>query len=607
MRVSKKTLVTCMLIASLGFAANAIAQGPDAPLPRTMRPVIRGRQAAVSSMKPEATEAASRILQTGGNAFDAVVGGQAALAVTDFALNGVGSDAVVLVYDAREKKVLSLNAEPRAPKLATIEWYEKNNGGKIPVSDGLLSGGLPGVVDAWYILLDRWGTMNFEQVLQPAIDLAENGFPLSEGRARMIAGTQKILKYSSTIKIYKPNGEAPKAGEIFKNPDLARTLKKLVEAERAKKGKGRHEALKAARDRFYKGDIAREMAAFSEANGGLFRYEDFANYTAKIEDPVSIDYHGYQIYKNASASQGPAELFALRILEGYDLKAMRHNSADYIHTSVEAAKLAMADREKYLADMDFVKIPYEGLLSKEYAADRRAMINKESASLTFRPGTAEKFAVDKTPLDRPVKVTVAGGADHEGDTSYIAVVDGARNMISFTPSLHSAFGTGVVMGNLGFIFNCRGDYYTLNEGEANALQPGKRPRSTLQGTLVMKDGQPHMVMGTPGADNQVLLTMQTLLNIIDFGMNVQQAIEAPKWLTRAFPASPFPHTMYPGDLSVEARVPEDVRKQLVARGHKLRVTGAWSDGSLAAIVVDLKSGVLNAGTDPRTEAYAWAW
>src|ERR1700719_1084828 len=200
-------LVTRVLILCLGFAANSIAQGPDAPLPRTMRPVIRGRQAAVSSMKAEATEVASRILQAGGNAFDAAVGGQAALGVTDFALNGVGSDAVVLVYDAREKKVLSINAEPRAPKLATIEWYEKNSGGKIPDSDGLLSGGLPGVVDAWYILLDRWGTMSFEQVLQPAIDLAENGFPMSEDRARMIAHSRKILKYPSTIKIYLPNGE----------------------------------------------------------------------------------------------------------------------------------------------------------------------------------------------------------------------------------------------------------------------------------------------------------------------------------------------------------------------------------------------------------------
>src|SRR5438046_4814193 len=244
MTVSERAPVTFMLIASLGFAANAIAQGPDAPLPRTMRPVIRGRQAAVSSMKPEATEAASRILQTGGNAFDAVVGGQAALAVTDFALNGVGSDAVVLVYDAREKKVLSVNAEPRAPKLATIEWYQKNNGGKIPESDSLLSGGLPGVVDAWYTLLDRWGTMSFEQVLQPAIDLAENGFPLSEYGASYISETKKILKYPTTVKIYLPNGQPPKPGEILKNPDLARTLKKLVEAEKSAKSKDRHEALK---------------------------------------------------------------------------------------------------------------------------------------------------------------------------------------------------------------------------------------------------------------------------------------------------------------------------------------------------------------------------
>jgi gamma-glutamyltranspeptidase/glutathione hydrolase len=349
------------------------------------------------------------------------------------------------------------------------------------------------------------------------------------------------------------------------------------------------------------------MAAFSESNSGLFRYEDFANYTAKVEDPVSIDFHGYEIYKNASASQGPAELFALRILDGYDLKAMGHNSADYIHTSVEATKLAMADREKYLADMDFVKIPYAGLLSKQYAAERRALIDKNTASLAFRPGTAEKFTSDATPLDRPVTITTEGDASHEGDTSYIAVVDGARNMITFTPSLHSAFGTGVVMGNLGFIFNCRGDYYTLNPGEANALMPGKRPRSTLQGTLVMKDGEPRMVMGTPGADNQVLLTMQTLLNITEFGMNVQQAIEAPKWLTRAFPASPFPHTIYPGDLSVEARISESVRKDLLGRGHKLRVTGPWSSGSLAAIVIDPKTKVISAGTDPRTEAYAWAW
>jgi len=605
MRVSKKTLVTCIWIACLGFAANAMAQGPDASLPRTMRPVLRGRQAAVSSMKAEATEAASRILQTGGNAFDAVVGGQAALAVTDFALNGVGSDAVVLVYDAREKKVLSLNAEPRAPKLATIEWYEKNNGGKIPVSDGLLSGGLPGVVDAWYILLDRWGTMSFEQVLQPAIDLAENGFPLSEGRARMIAGSQKILKYTSTIKIYKPNGEAPKTGEIFKNPDLARTLKKLVEAERANQAKGRHEALKAARDRFYKGDIAREMAAFSEANGGLFRYEDFAEYAAKVETPVSTDYRGYQVYKNPSASQGPTELIALNLLEGYDLKALGHNSADFISTSVEIMKLAMADREKFLGDMDFIKIPYDGLLSKDYARERRKLVDPRKASLELRPGSPEKSVAGAA--ERPWHVVLDGEADFKGDTSYIAIVDKDRNMVSFEPSLHSVFGTGVVMGNTGIIFNCRGDYYSLVRGEANALEPGKRPRSTLQSTLVMKDGQPFMITGSPGGDDQVMVTMQTLVNVIDFGMNVQQAIEAPRWSTSSFPSSPFPHTMVPGAMAVEERIPETTQKELIARGHKLRVAPPWSLASSAAIIIDRKTGVLSAGADPRVEAYAWAW
>ncbi|HEY3102415.1 MAG TPA: gamma-glutamyltransferase [Pyrinomonadaceae bacterium] len=600
------TLICASAKTAMGQEGESDANGAN----RTMRPVVRGQHFAVAAMKAEATRAAERILEKGGNAFDAIVAGQAVLGIVDMAMNGVGADATLLVYDAKTKRVYSINAEGTAPKLATIDWYKEHNGGKLPVNDSLLSATVPGCIDAWYILLDRWGTMSFGQVLSEAIDLAENGFPVGDSLARAFttsAADRKLHKYPTSVKLYFANNRAPQAGEIFRNPDLARTLKRLVEAETQNKSKGRHQALKAARDRFYKGDIAREMAKFSEDNGGLFRYEDFANYSAKVEDPVSIDYRGYQIYKNASASQGPAELFALRILEGYDLKAMGLNSADYIHTTVEATKLAMADREKYLGDMDFVKIPYTGLLSKEYAAERRALIDKATASLAFRPGTAEKFTSDATPLDRPVKITTSDFADHEGDTSYIAVVDSARNMITFTPSLHSAFGTGVVMGDLGFIFNCRGDYYSLEAGAANALVPGKRPRSTLQGTLVMKDGQPLMLMGTPGADNQVLLTMQTLLNMIEFGMNVQQAIEAPKWLTRAFPASPFPHTMYPGDLSVESRVPESVRKELLARGHKLRVTGPWSSGSMAAIVVDLRTGVISAGTDPRTEAYAWAW
>src|SRR5437762_1377909 len=389
----------------LAFTAGAFAQDDDSSS-STMRPVIRGRQAAVTSMKPEATEAARRILQAGGNAFDAAVAGQAALAVTDFPSNGVGSDAVILLYDVKAKRVVSINAEPRAPKLATIEWYQKNNGGKLPNSDGLLAGGIPGVVDAWFLLLDRWGTMTFAQVLQPAIQLAEEGFPLSERLARAIAGTRKIRQYPSTMRVYMPSGQPPQAGDILKNVDLARTLRKLVEAEKSAASKGRKDALKAARDRFYKGDIAREMAKFSEENGGLFRYEDFAEYTAKIETPVSIDYRGYRVYKNPSASQGPTELVALNLIEGYDVRKMGLNSPDYIHTSIEAIKLAMADREKYMGDMDFIKIPYDALLSKDYARERRKLIAPERASLDLRPGSPLPKTSDQA--EPPVHVNLAG-------------------------------------------------------------------------------------------------------------------------------------------------------------------------------------------------------
>ena len=605
---SRHFVVGGLLLVGVFGSARLVAQDPaDEIHLNTMRPVIRGRTHAAASMKPEATRAAERILLSGGNAFDAAVAGQAVLGIVDAASNGVGSDAVILVYDAKARTVVSINAEGTAPKGATIEWYQKNLNGRLPESDTLLSGTVPGVVDAWYLLLDRWGTMSFAQVLQPAIEMAENGFPIGERMAAAIATSKKLKKYPSSVKVYFPGGQAPKPGDIFRNPDLARTLRMLVDAEKDNAAKGRHEALKAARDRFYKGDIARAMAKFSEGQGGLFRYDDFASYTAKFEAPVSVDYRGYRVYKNASATQGPTELFALNILEGYDLKGLKHNSAEYIHTSIEAVKLALADREKYLGDADFVPIPYDGLLSKDYARERRALIDAQRASLELRPGVAERFTKSTAPLDRPFHINLEGDADHEGDTSYLAVVDKDRNMVSFEPSLHSGFGTGVVMGDLGFIFNCRGDYYSLVAGEANALAPGKRPRSTLQSTLVMKENQPFMIVGSPGGDDQVFRTMQTLLNIVDFGMNVQEAIEAPRWSTRSFPASPFPHTMYPGEMSVESRVPEPVRAALTARGHKVRVGGPWTMGSLAAITVDGKTGVLSAGTDPRVDAYAIAW
>ncbi len=550
--------------------------------PQTMKQLARGTDYAVASMMPQATLTAEHVLRSGGNAFDAIVAGQAVLGVVLPSLNGIGGDAELLVYDAKLKKVVSLNAEGTAPKLATIEWYKVNRDGKIPANDSLLSATVPGVVDAWYILLSKWGTKNFAELLAPAIELAERGVPIGGS-----LNSKALAKYPSSMRLFgAPDGKVWKDGEVWKNPDLARTLRRLVEAEKEAASKGRQAALKAARDRFYKGDIAREMAAFSEENGGLFRYQDFAEYSAKLEEPVSVNYRGYTVYKNASATQGPTELVALNLLEGYNLKAMGLNTADYIHVSVEAMKLAMADRDTYLGDADFIQIPYPGLLSKEYAAERRRLIDADTASQEFRPGDVWRFAPGYERVDRPRDVNLKGNADHEGDTSYITVADRERNIITFTPSLHSAFGSKIVMGNLGFILNCRGDYFSLVAGHANALAPQKRPRSTLQGTLVLKDGKPFLATGSPGADDQCLRTIQTLLNIVDFGMNAQQAIEAPRWTTRSFPASTFPHTMYPGDLALEGRIPDSVRADLAKRGHKVTVRGPWSLNSSAAVLVD---------------------
>jgi len=614
------TAFTCLLLLGAIAAPIAMEQNPQEPAQtsangngaqtpsHTMRPVITGRKYAVSSMKPQATEAGVRILEAGGNAFDAAVATQAVLALVDPAMNGYGSDAVLLVYDAKTKRVISINAEGTAPKLATINWYKEHNNGRLPVNDSLLAGTVPGVVDAWYTLLDRWGTMSFEKVLQPAIEIAEEGFALPGGLARSMS-SRALQKYPSSVKLYQPAGHPYREGDIFKNPDAGLLLRKLIEAEKAAAPKGRHAALQAARDRFYKGDIAKTMAAFSEAQGALFRYEDFASYSVEVEQPVTTNYRGYDIYKNASSTQAPAELFALNMLEGYDLKKMGLNSADYIHTTAEAVKLAMGDREKYLGDADFIKIPFEGLLSKEYAAERRALIDPDKASLELRPGDPSKYMKHAGDfVDYPYHVTMDGDASHAGDTSYLAVIDKDRNMVSFEPSNHSEWGTKVVIEGLGIIFNCRGDYYSLVPGEANALAPGKRPRSTLQSTLVMKDGLPYMILGSPGADDQIMRTMQTLLNIVDFNLNVQQAIEAPRWTTTSFPASPFPHTMRPGALNVESRIPQSVIQALIAKGHRIpaQVDGPWSMAEMAVIQIDPKTGMLNAGADPRVDAYAWA-
>jgi gamma-glutamyltranspeptidase/glutathione hydrolase len=591
-------LVSCLALSATAGAA--------------LKTLKHGMQQAVTSRKPEATLAAWEVLEKGGNAFDAIVAGQAALAMTDPAMNGLGSDMVALIYEGATGKVVSLNAEGTAPKLATIEWYEKNNNGEIPQNDGLLSGTVPGIVHAWCTLLDRWGTMTLAEALQPAIRLAEEGFPLPPSMINYMK-SEKLKKYPSSVALYHPERDW-KPGDILRNPPVAQTMRKLVAAEQAalKAGRSRSEALAAARDRFYKGDLAREFADFSEQNGGLFRYEDFADYTVNIEEPVSLDYRGYTVYANPSSTQGPTQLFWLGLLRGWDLSKFKHNSPEYLHLMLETCKLAYADRE-FLGDMDFIRIPYKGLLSEAYLAERRKLVDLTKANNDLRIGDPWKYeapasagtAFQVASLGNP---SDADWALHDGDTSHISVTDRWGNVIAMTPSLHSGWGTGVVMGTTGICFNCRGDFYELKPDHANALQPGKRPRSTLQTILVTKDGKPFFAGGSPGGDDQPQRMIQCFVNVVDFGMNLQDAIEAPRFNSSSFPSSVFPHTMYPGRVRFEDRIPLETQKALEAMGHKVTfpAAGGWTLGAQCAILWDQARGVLMAGADPRGDNDALA-
>ena len=581
------------------------------------------------------------ILRKGGNAFDAMVAVQAALGVVEPSHSGIGGENFILVKPANEDKVTAINGGGTAPAAATLEFYAENDMVTIPTS-GIYAVTVPGTLDSWVVTLDKWGTMSLAEVFETSIELAEDGYPVSDLMSqRWTSGKSRMDPYPAAIELYYPNGRAPYPGEILKNKDLANLMKRIVEAETKAlaEGKSRSEALEAARDRFYKGDIAEEIVAFTDTLDGLYTVEDFANYKALIEEPAHTTYRGIDIYKPASANQGPAELIALNILEGFDLRFLGFNSAQYIHVVLEALNLAYADREAYLGDMAFIEIPLNGLLSKEYAAERRALIQPDKRLEEWPAGAPQKYDVPKyeytgypfygggqasslplaTPAFYVAKVdteedkAIDAAVEEEvellgGLTSYAAVVDKDRNMVSSTPSLHSGFGSKVVVGGLGFPLNCRGDYFWLQEGHANELVGGKRPRNTITPSLALKDGEPFLAYGTPCGDCQPQTLSQILINIVDFGMNVQDAIEAPHVRTVSLPGSAGAHSSSPGNIRVEGRVPADVVKDLEEKGWEVRVYGDMDTGfgGANAIMVE-ENGTLAAGSDGRREGYAVAW
>ncbi|MFN7944789.1 MAG: gamma-glutamyltransferase family protein [Blastocatellia bacterium] len=607
------------LILALTLALNmtAFAQTPRAD---TFRPTVRGTRAVVAGGQPLVVEAGLRMLHKGGNAVDAGVAATFAGSVIEFSHFAFGGEVPVIIKLAG-KPVITINGQGIAPALATREFFEKraasesgagasgrsaSKPGPIP-SSGPLAATVPGVLDAMIVALDQFGTMKLSDVLQPAIELAD-GFPIDELRVSYIHNTRRIFEQWPAAKaIFLPNGQEPKVGDIFAQKDLARTLRELVAVEKKNEAKGRHAALVAVRDYFYRGPVAERIGRAMAEMGGLLRASDLAAFHAETDQPTHVSYRGYEVYKTGFWAQGPVLLETLNLLEGFDLKKAGHNSADYVHTLTESLKLAFADRDRYYGDPRFVKVPGAELLSKDYAAMRRSLIDPKSASLEQRPGdpvrmksVAQMIGLNATG---PSEVDEAERAH---DTTCVNVIDAQGNVFSATPS--GAWLPAVVAGDTGILMSSRLQSFLLTPDHPNELKPGKRPRITLSPTLVLKDGQPFAALSTPGGDNQDQALLQVLLNVIEFGLNPQEAVEAPRFETKHFVSSFDDHKFNPGLLQLENRISAAAIDELKARGHKVETGGAYSNAAAPTIIIyDPQTRVIQAGADVRRGRYAIGW
>jgi gamma-glutamyltranspeptidase/glutathione hydrolase len=594
---------------------GAVAQAAD-------RPAVMGRNGGVSAGHPLTTAAALEILARGGNAFDAGVAALLVGGVVEQDNYSLGGEALVLVYPRGDSKVTAVVGQGWAPKAATIDYYAAR--GKTLDGHGLDPAVVPGALHATLTVLERWGSMSFEQVAARAIEYAEHGFPMRPRTAAAITRNQKFFEVWPENQRYwlKPDGTQYRPGETIRLPTLARTLTRMVEAERANTDKGRSAGIASARDRFYKGDIAAEMVAFLQQHKAPFELADFAEFYAKVEAPAMTTYRGFEVYKHSFGSQGPALLEALNILEQFDLKAMKHNSADYIHTMVEALKLVYADRDSYYGDPDFVQVPGEGLLSKAYAKERAKLVNAERASRSFIAGNPLPF--DSQVKDWPFWVAnireagqsgpvvdpepVAGG---DRDTTHIAIIDKDGNIFDSTPSGGWINGA-VILGDTGIGMSVRGEQFWLDKTRAAQLRPRSRPRYTLTPSIVLRNGEPFMALGSPGGDNQDQTILQAFLNVVEFWPawypNLHEAFEWPRVQTLHFHGSFWPHRTGFNRLNVEGLVNDAIIAELKARGHdaeKIRPFGI--NGCATAVLIDPASGNRIAGADRRRDCYAIAY
>lgn len=594
------------------MTTTANTHTPGSQGPYSHRPIVWGTRGMVGGGTQLTAQSGMRILWQGGNAVDAAVASALAAGVMEpTAHYTLGGEVAFLFYDRASGTVKSVVGQGWAPERATIDHYLEN-WGEIP--PGVLSTTVPGVISALLAMLSQYGTLSFAQAAESALHFARKGFPAYQLFVRTVRTSERMANlrnYPDSARVFLPNDRPPELGSLFVQEDLARTLSLMVQAEeQALAGGGSREAgIQAARDVYYKGDVARRMVKALQDLGGLYDLADFAEYESPMEEPISVTYRGYQVFTNRSWTQGISLLQALAILEGCDLAALGHNSPQAIHLQVEALKLAFADRERYVGDPVFVDVPFDGLLSKEYAALRRALIDPNKAQATYPPGDPRRvLAVDPTWAASPQsREPMAVGGDGDG-TTYLATVDSAGNLVSATPSSFGSLAQGMVLGDTGILANCRGCYFWLDGDNPNGLAPRKRPRTTPCTFIILKDGEPFMTLGTPGGDSQPQSNLQTLCNIIDFGMNVQEAVEAPRFCGYSFPQSPWPHEEYPNLLEIEGRVSPDVVDSLNDKGHQVKVIGPWGvPNGFTPILVNPSDGVYHGGADPRKESVMLGW
>jgi gamma-glutamyltranspeptidase / glutathione hydrolase len=584
----------------------------------TTRPELVGTYGIVASTHWLASSAGMAVLESGGNAFDAAVAAGLTLQVVEPHLNGPGGEVPIIFHSAERGETRVLGGQGPAPAAANIAHFEELGLELVP-GTGLLAACVPGAFDAWMVLLGEFGTLRLAEVMRYAIDYADHGYPLVPGISATIGGVEKMFRdeWTSSAQLYLRCTGVPTPGTLFSNPDLASTFRRILERAESRSA-DRDEQIEAARDAFYRGFVAETIEQYvtstlvmdtsGRRHKGLLSSDDLAAYRAELEAPATLDYQGYTVCKTGAWGQGPVFLKQLALLEGFDLADMGHNTAEYIHTVVESAKLAFADREAYYGDPRFVDVPLDGLLDPSYAQERRALI-EENASYELRPGSvggreprlppfADAGEASKNASAGAGEPTIPRDDQGSGDTCHVDVVDRHGNMVSATPS-GGWLQSSPVIPALGFPLGTRAQMFWLTEGLPNSLEGGKRPRTTLTPSLALREGEPYLAFGTPGGDQQDQWSLNFFLAHVHFDLNLQEAIDAPNFHTEHFPSSFYPRPAAPGKVVVEDRLNPDIIAGLQARGHELDIVDGWSLGRLSAVSRNTKDGSLRGAANPR--------